>query len=116
MLKNLRQFERFDCVAFFAGKKLMVVSCLPLKDYDTGMHLGTKAELAITEDNTVYKPNKDGIVSKNLFEKLTVKVSKDIALPEGAIVELVNPVGTVYGDYRNQLSIRADDVKVIQQK
>jgi len=34
-------------------------------------------------------------------------------IPIGAVVELVNPVGTVYGEFRNQLSITVDDIKVV---
>lgn len=115
-MKNLGQFLNFDCAAFLTGKKLMVTSCSPWNGNDGKEHLGTKVEVVILEDNTVYKPSKDGSVSKNDYEKMAAKISKDINVPKGAIVEFVNPVGTVWGDYRNQLSIRADDVKVIPQK
>lgn len=51
----------------------------------------------------------------NLILQSTVKIpGKTLNIAPGTVVELVNPVGTVYGDYRNQLSIRAEDVKVIQ--
>ena len=62
----------------------------------------------------MYPSGKDGTGEySNLFEKFTVKVFKDINVPVGATVELVNPVGTVYGEFRNQLSVRADDVRIV---
>lgn len=37
----------------------------------------------------------------------------DLDLPIGSVVRIVNPVATVYGEYRNQLSVKADDVVAI---
>ena len=34
-------------------------------------------------------------------------------IPIGSSIELINPVGVVYGEYHNRLSLTADDVKVI---
>ena len=54
--------------------------------------------------------NKDGVVANNLYEKLALKVEKKPAVSVGDCVMPVNPICTVYGDYRNQLSVRCDDV------
>ena len=32
----------------------------------------------------------------------------------GTVVELVNPTAVVYGEYRNQLSVTAEDVHIVQ--
>lgn len=46
----------------------------------------------------------------NRFEKLKFKVNKDITIPMDAIIVSVNPVATVYGKYRNNLSVKWDNV------
>ena len=45
-----------------------------------------------------------------------VKVPKRIDLPLKSIIRLVNPNCTVYGDYRTELSVKADDVQIIKKK
>lgn len=115
-MKNLTQFLNFDLTRFLDGKALTVTAVAPWVDFNTKQTLGTKVEAAITKDDTTYAAGKDGAVVSNLFEKVTIKLAKDIAavtVPVGAVVEIVNGVGSVYGDFRNKLSIKADDVKVI---
>ena len=114
MLKNLYHFERFDLIAFLMGKELTVTDCRPWKDRDSQQELGLKYEVAITKDKTAYPPAKDGRTASNLYEKFTVKVPKTLSVPIGAVVTIVNGTATIYGDYRNQLSVRAEDLKVVQ--
>jgi len=112
-MKNLNSFSRFDLVAFLSGKELTVVGCSPWIDFATGTTLGTKVEVAITRDDTEYPPAKDGTpASTNLYEKLAIKVSKAVAVPIGSIIIIVNGIASIYGEYRNQLSIRAEDIKI----
>ena len=94
---------------------LSATSCGPLKDFETKQVTGSKVVVVITKDETHYKPKADGTAITNLFEKITVKLPGKMGLniPVGSVVELINPTGTVYGEYRNQLSITADDIKVI---
>lgn len=113
-MHNLGQFMSFDTGAFFSGKKLQFVDKSNWVDHDTGALLGTRVDLVIIEDKTPYKAKADGTPARtNRFEKITVKVPGAVSLPDDAMVELVNPVGTVWGDYRNQLSMRADEVREI---
>lgn len=113
-MKGLAKFLRFDTAAFLRDKELQITARSELVEYGTGKHQGTKFTVAITADKTMYPSGKDGTGEySNLFEKFTVKVFKDINVPVGATVELVNPVGTVYGEFRNQLSVRADDVRIV---
>lgn len=112
-MKNLSQFSMFDLPGFLTGKTLTVTAVGPWVDFDSKAHMGTKVGVVITEDKTTYPPAKDGGVVTNLFERLTIKVGKDVSVPIGATVEVINGRGTVYGEYRNQLSIKADDVKVV---
>lgn len=113
-MKNLNKFQKFDLLAFLQGKELTVTGCRPWKDHDTQQELGTVVDTAITKDETVYPTGKDGNVQTNLYEKFAIKVAKPLSIPAGAIVTIVNGTATVYGDFRNQLSVRADDVKVVQ--
>ena len=110
-MRGLSKF--FDTPAFLRGKRLEVTGVSKWLDYDTKATLGSKLAVIITEDNTVY-PVKDGEVINNKYQPIAVKVRKtDLNVPVGAVVELISPTGTVYGQYHNQLSITADDVKVI---
>uniref|UniRef100_UPI0006D1083B hypothetical protein n=1 Tax=Mediterraneibacter glycyrrhizinilyticus TaxID=342942 RepID=UPI0006D1083B len=73
---------------------------------------GTKVDVIIAEDNTAYDIKNDEIIT-NQYEKLAFKIKKDVNIPMNARVIPVNPVAVVYGEYRNQLSVTADDIKVI---
>lgn len=112
-MKNLSQFQLFD-VRFFDGLTLGYVQQSPWTDHDTGAVLGSRVELIILRDENEYRPPKDGSQPlTNKFEKLTVKVPHKVDIQPDAEVELVNPVATIYGDYRNQLSVKADDVRPV---
>ncbi len=113
-MQALMQFLHFDCMKFFTAKTLSVVSVSPLSDYNTKEIIGSKVTVAITRDETEYKAKADGTIPSNLFEKLAVKVpGKTLSLATGSVVELVNPTAVVYGDYRDKLSVTAEDVKAI---
>lgn len=111
-LKNLNTFQRFDWEEFLKGKELTVTDCRPWVDFDTHEEKGTKVETAITKDETIYPPTKDGRVVTNLFEKISIKVPKALSIHVGAVVTIVNGTATVYGEYRNQLSVKAEDIRV----
>lgn len=111
-LKKLNQFLKFDYARFHNGKILQVIGLSEWKEYKTEKHLGVKIETVITKDATEYI-QKEGEKVSNLYEKLIFKCPKDIKVPLNAIIEPINPVATVYGDFRNQLSIVVDDIRVI---
>ena len=111
-LKKLNQFLYFDFRGFSDGKIYQVVGISEWVDYETKKHMGTKVETVIVEDKTQYT-HKDGEIITNRYEKLVYKIKKDINVPINARVEPVNPVAKVYGDYRNQLSVVADDIRII---
>ena len=91
------------------------MNVMPWQDYDTKALLGTKVETVITVDNTPYQPGADGTVQTNLFEKVTFKVAKnDVNVKVGDFVKPVNAVATIYGEFQNQLSVKADDVVVVE--
>ena len=72
---------------------------------------------AIIEDNTDYR-DEDGnkLNISNRFEKLKFKVKKDIDVPLNAIINPINVTGKVTGEYRNNLSLKCDDIQVISQQ
>ena len=109
-MKYLTQFLRFNCGAFFRGKVLQTLSCGPLADYTTKQIIGSKLIAVIIKDETEYH-TKTGEQVSNLYEKVTIKVpGKALTLAPGTVIELVNPTAVVYGEYRNQLSVTAEDV------
>ncbi len=114
-MKKLSQFLRFDFDKFSEGKIYQAVSTEKWTDYDTKEILGTKVGSVIVKDNTPYK-QKDGETVTNLFEKITFKVPKSIQIPANAYIMPINAVGVVYGDYRNKLSVTADDIRILQKQ
>lgn len=111
-MKKLGQFGKFDLEAFLAGKVLRATECSELKDHNTGEHLGTKVVVAIVRDDTKYKQNEGENVT-NLFEKFNIKVLKDVNVPVNSTVMPVHATATVYGEYRNMLSVTAEDIRII---
>lgn len=91
----------------------MTVGISPLTDRETKEIIGTRVEIVTTQDNTPYE-RKENEKGSNLFEKLYVKVPKQIDVPMQVEVQLKNAVATVYGDYRNQLSVYAEDIVVVE--
>ena len=114
-MKKLSQFTKFMFSDFSAGKIYRVTRVYPWVDYETKKPMGTKVDVVIAEDNTQYV-TKDGESVTNVYEKLTFKVRKSMTLPLNARVMPVNPVATVYGEYRNKLAVTADDIQVIVPK
>lgn len=113
MLKHLSDFAPFQFGKFADGKKFVSTGCTQWLDYETKKLLGTKIDLVIIEDSTDYL-TKPGETVTNQYEKFVAKIAKtDISVPNGSVVELVNPVAVVFGQYRNQLSVKADDIKVV---
>lgn len=112
-LKKLSQFEKFDAEGFFANLNLGAVGQSEWKDFTSGEHKGTKVEVVIIGDKHNYKSTGGQQIS-NMYEKLIVKVPRDIDVPMNSHVRLVNAYATVYGQYRNQLSITADDIEVLK--
>lgn len=78
--------------------------------YDQGWLVDT----VVTQDSTDYKC-KDGEAISNLHEKVSFKVrsASKPSVNVGDSVLPVNPECSVYGEYRNQLSVRCDDVTIV---
>lgn len=114
-LRGLNQFVKFDTEAFLKGKVLVATGLKDYIDYNTKEHLGKEVKAAIVQDDTIYT-FKEGETFSNVYESLPIKVKKDVDIPIGARIIPVNAVATVYGDYRNQLSVKCDDIQIIAPK
>lgn len=111
-MKNLGQFIFFKFNEFAKDKKFMVTEVSPWQDYNTKQVLGSAITVVIIEDNTDY-----GKQGNNLYEKYKIKVRKQV---NPSVNSLVMPTGeveaTVYGDYRNMLSVTCDDIRIVDNK
>ena len=108
-MKKLNIFNHFDYDEFAKEKKFICISQQEWKDFETKNLLGTKLELVIVQDKTDY--GEEGI--NNLYEKFYVKVPQVLNVPVNAEVKLKNVEATVYGEFRNQLSVIAEFVEVV---
>lgn len=111
-MKGLIQFQYFDVNSFFKDKEFTLTGTREWSDYNTGEHQGTKLDVVITRDGTKYRKDKNGADITNLYEKMTIKVPKDISLPIGVKIVPHNAEAKIYGKYHNQLSVTADSVTV----
>lgn len=113
-MKKLSQFMHFDIDRFLEDKAIQVTEVKPWEDFDhKGKVLGTVIEVVILEDKTVYDC-KDGETVSNRFEKFKIKVpQRSVSVAVGDFVAPVNATATVYGEHRNQLSVKADNIIVI---
>lgn len=113
-MKYLNQFLNFNWNAFADGKRFLVTGCKPWQDFKTKKNLGTAVEVVIYKDETPYE-QKDGEKVTNLFEKLTFKVNKELDIAPKTFVKPIDVTATIYGDYRNQLSVKCKDITTITQ-
>lgn len=108
---GLYLFEHFMMDKYLEGKDLLSLSCKPMLDGNKKV-IGTRVDAVIIRDDTVYK-TKDGAPINNLFEKIRFKVGKVVDIPPQSRIMPVNPVGKVYGDFRNNLSVTCDDIQIL---
>lgn len=114
-MKGLNQFVEFNWNAFAKDKVFIAKGISEYVDFKTKEHLGTKVDGGIAEDNTQYV-FKDNEEFSNVFETITFKVSKDIKVPIGVRIIPVNAKAVVYGDARNMLSVKCDDIQIVTPK
>lgn len=111
-MKKLTQFTYFDAESFFKDKELEVTSLQSWDDKDSGLHYGTKVELAITQDNTKYQLKENESVT-NVYEKFWAKTEKDIKVPIRSKVRMIGITASVFGEFKNQLNVYADDIVTV---
>lgn len=113
MFKSLGSY--LDNAKIYSNWVIQTTEIRPWMDpNDRNKRLGTRVTVAIIQDNLDYPPRADGSKVSNIFEKFVVKIAKPVDVPVGAIVQLVNPKGKIYGNFCGELSTTADDIKVVQ--
>lgn len=118
-MKKLRQFNKFDCEAFFKDKDVRVMAQEPWNDYEDGQvtkQLGTKYKCIIATDNTKYE-GKDTQPDLNAGEQIDVKVPQPPKqFKKFSRIVFVNPTASVYGSFQSELSVKAEDVDIFPPK
>lgn len=111
MVKGASKFNIFLATEFLADKKLMAFKSDLLTDSE-GKDVGRKYTVVVMEDNTKYNNPSISNVGDSYTVKVKGKVHEDLIFP--CEVELIEPSGVLYGEFRNQLSLSAK--KIIERK
>lgn len=114
-MKKLREYNKFDCEAFFKDKDVRVMADEPWNEYDDGKvvkALGTKYKCVIATDKTKYK-GEDVRPDLNAGEKVDVKVPQQPKkYKKFSSITFIGASASVYGTYQSDLSVKADDVDI----
>lgn len=115
-MQKLNMFLKFDLQSFLADKGLEVASFKEHQKYEDGKPVGVDGvaiTVAIVRDGTDYST--PGI--SNLYQTFTVRVNgvtlDEISTkfsPGDSIMLIRYAKASVYGDYRNQLSVQCNNV------
>ena len=107
-LKGLRGFQKFDVRGFLNGKQLLLMGMEDLKDHQSGKVIGAKLKTVIWTDDTTYQ--KDGINNEGAELEVKVKglTAQVVDRENRGFIKLRNPNATIYGDFQNLLSVKAD--------
>ena len=107
-LKGLRDFVKFDAKGFLAGKQLLLMQESELKDFDSGKVIGAKLKVTIWTDDTQYKKDETSNEGSELDVKILGLTAEKVDRNNRGFIKLKNPSGVVFGDFQNQLSLKAD--------
>ncbi|WP_035855210.1 hypothetical protein [Jeotgalicoccus marinus] len=114
-MKRLRQFNTFDCEAFFKDKDVRIMAQEPWNEYEDGKvikQLGTKIKCVIATDNTDYGGT-DVEPDLNAGEQVDVKIPLPLKdFKKFSRITFVKPSASVYGTFQSELSLKADDVEI----
>ena len=115
-LKGLRGFQRFDIRGFLAGKQLLLMGMEDLRDHESRKIIGARLKTIILTDDTIY--SKDGL--NNEGSELNVKTegldAQVVDRNNRSFIKLRNPSATIYGDFQNMLSVKADGFDYVDDK
>ena len=112
-MKKLRLFAPFDAKLFFSNIELQFTKGEPIRENDKTV--GFRYNLLICDDQHNYGEES----SLNIGEVIKVKiedVNSNTNFTFGQKVELINPRASIYGEYQNQLSVKADNVVLKKSK
>lgn len=112
-MKKLKLFAPFNAELFFSNIELQFTKVEPIRVNDKTV--GFKYNLLICDDQHNYGEES----SLNIGEVIKVKiedVNSNTNFTFGQKVELINPRASIYGEYQNQLSVKADNVVLKKSK
>ena len=104
----------FNNKEFFEKKDFQLFSVEKWVDYNTKKEVGAKYKVVIYRDNSDY----GDLSVSNAGETIMVKVSGEKAIDydgQPRFVRLINPRATIYGEFRNELSVHADGLEYVEQ-
>ena len=119
-LKMLNRFQKFDSERFFSGKKFLLTKIEEWREGENQDNLhtvGVKVTGVIAVDQTQYSKDLQGI---NEGETITFKVRKPLSNFQDweplqtVFMAVAFDRVNIWGDYRNQLSVRVPDLKKIE--
>lgn len=110
MTRKLSLFTTFDTTKFLKGKQLMALNQDVLLDGD-GNHIGFTVTVVVYSDSTDYGDDLISNAGDSYKVKIENKELKNLTLP--CFVELIDPSGKVWGEFRNNLSLTAKNLKVL---
>lgn len=112
-MKKLKLFAPFNAKLFFSNIELQFTKVEPIRENDKTV--GFRYNLLICDDQHNYGEES----SLNIGEVIKVKiedVNSNTNFTFGQKVELINPRASIYGEYQNQLSVKADNVVLKKSK
>lgn len=116
----LNRFQKFDSERFFSGKKFLLTKIEEWREGENQDNLhtvGVKVTGVIAVDQTQYSKDLQGI---NEGETITFKVRKPLSNFQDweplqtVFMAVAFDRVNIWGDYRNQLSVRVPDLKKIE--
>mgnify|MGYP005832743691 CR=1 FL=1 len=115
-LKGLRSFVKFDAREFLKGKQLLLMQETPWIDYESGKEIGAKLKTTIWTDDTNYGTDGTSNEGSELDVKILGLTAEKVDPNNRGFIRLKNPSGVVFGDYQNQLSLKADGFDFVKEK
>lgn len=112
-MKKLKQFAPFNAQLFFSKIELQFTKVEPIRENDKTV--GFKYNLLICDDQHNYGEESSLTIGEVIKVKIE-DVNSNTNFTFGQKVELINPRASIYGEYQNQLSVKADDVIVKKSK
>lgn len=110
-MKKLKQFAPFNAELFFDKIDLQFTRVEPIKV--DGATVGFRYNLLICED--LHNYGEENSLNKGEFIKVKIEdANSDTNFTLGQKVKLINPKATIYGDFSNQLSVKADKIIVVK--
>ncbi|MBI1720213.1 MULTISPECIES: hypothetical protein [Lactobacillus] len=119
-LKGLSGFQKFDSEKFFKDKEFLFTKIEEWQEGEDADHMhvvGSKITGVIYQDSTTYPHDQKGI---NQGESITFKVRKPISAFNGwkvfqtAFVANEFEKVSIWGDFRNQLSVKVPSLQPVQ--